>query len=54
MVENCSNTINVQSYEGDRYLYVETRRSTILFRSMAINVHLIWVEKGGVLEWNPL
>ena len=54
MVENCFSTINVQVFEGGRYFFVETSRSTTLFRSVTFNVHLIWMEKGGFLECHPL
>ena len=36
--------INIQGYEGGRYFFVDTRRSTTIFRSMAIDFHLLWME----------
>ena len=53
MVRNCSSTINIQGYEGDRYFSLYTRRYTTIFRSMAINVHLICMEELLFLECHP-
>ena len=54
MVENISYPINVQDYEGGIYFFVEIWISTTLFRSMAFNIHLLWMEEGGILESHPL
>ena len=42
--QNYSSSINVQGCEGGRYCSIGTRRSTTLFRSVAINFHLLWME----------
>ena len=54
MFDNSSSTINVQGYEEGRYCSIGTWGSTTLFRSMAFNAHLLWMEKGRFLECHLL
>ena len=54
MVANSSSEINVQGYEGGGYYSLDIWIYTTLFRSMDFNVHLLWMEEGGIWGFHPL
>ena len=54
VIENRSSLVNFQAYEGGRYCSVYIWRSTTIFRSMAFNAHLIWMEEGIFWGCHPL
>ena len=53
IIKNSSSPINVQGYEGFRYLFIYICISTTIFRSMDFNVYLLGMEEGGFLECHP-
>ena len=53
MVENSSSATNVQGYVGGRYFSFDIWISTMIFRYMAFNVHLLWMEEGGFCSVTP-